>query len=159
MTEYTIGIEEEFQLVDPKTRDLQSSISEILASGRDVLGDQLKQEIFQAMVEVGTVICRDIDEAAREVRSLRHEVGKLAEQAGARLVASGTHPFAHWQEMDLTPNDRYLWLADHLQEVARSIAVFGLHVHIGVPDRDQAIELMNELRYFLPHMLALSANS
>jgi len=159
MTEYTIGIEEEFQLVDPQTRDLKSSITEILDSGRHVLGDQLKQEIFQSMVEVGTVICRDVQEADTEVRSLRREVARLAQDAGARLVAAGTHPFAHWQEIELTPNDRYIWLAEHLQEVARSIAVFGLHVHIGVDDRDQSIELMNELRYFLPHMLALSANS
>jgi len=158
-TEFTVGIEEEFQVIDPETRDLRSSFTEILESGKEILQEQIKQEIFQAMVEVGTVICHDVDEARREVIHLRRTVGDLAESAGGRVVASGTHPFAAWQDLELTPDDRYITLTEQLQEIARSIAVYGLHVHVGVDDRDQAIEIMNEARYFLPHILALSVNS
>jgi carboxylate-amine ligase len=159
MAEYTIGIEEEFQLIDPETRSLRSSVSEILDTGKPVLGELLKQEMFQAMVEVGTPICRDVTEAKGEVISLRRAVAELAEDAGCRVVASGTHPFSDWESLEITPHERYIELEKNLQEIARSIAVYGLHVHVGVPDRDLAIDLMNEVRYFLPHVLALSVNS
>jgi glutamate---cysteine ligase / carboxylate-amine ligase len=158
-THFTVGIEEEFQIVDPETRDLRSSVSEVIASGREILQDQLKQEMFQAMIEVGTEICDNVDEARSEVVRLRRAVGQIVEGLGSKLVAGGTHPFANWLRMDVTEDDRYISLTEQLQEIARSIAVFGLHVHVGVDDRDQAIELMNEVRYFLPHILALSVNS
>jgi glutamate---cysteine ligase / carboxylate-amine ligase len=158
-TEFTVGIEEEFQLVDPETRNLQSSVSEILESGGELLHDQLKKEIFQHMVEVGTVICEDVEQARGEVVRLRAIVSDLAEKAGSRIVAAGTHPFATWQDHRITPDERYISLQENLQDIARSIAVYGLHVHVGVDDRDQAIELMNEMRYFMPHLLALSVNS
>jgi glutamate---cysteine ligase / carboxylate-amine ligase len=158
-TEFTVGIEEEFQVIDPETRDLRSSVSEILASGTPVLHDQLKQEMFQAMIEVGTVICRDVNEARTEVIKLRRAVSGLAEELGARIVASGAHPFASWQDLDITDDERYRLLTENLQDIARSISVYGLHVHVGVDDRDHSIELMNEVRYFLPHILALSVNS
>src|SRR5256885_14697226 len=99
---FTVGIEEEFQLVDPETRDLRSSVTEILADGRDILGEQIKKEMFQAMVEVGTEICRDVEEAREQVIYLRKTVGDLAERAGTRLAASGSHPFSHWQHLDIT---------------------------------------------------------
>jgi carboxylate-amine ligase len=159
MAGFTIGIEEEFQLIDPATRSLRSSITEILDSGRQVLGEQLKQEMFQAMVEVGTTICNDVTEARAEVVSLRRAVAELADSAGCKVVAAGTHPFADWESLDITPHQRYIELEQNLQEIARSISVYGLHVHVGVPDRDLAIDLMNEVRYFLPHILALSVNS
>jgi glutamate---cysteine ligase / carboxylate-amine ligase len=158
-TEFTVGIEEEFQIIDPETRDLQSSVTEVLASGREILQDQIKQEMFQAMVEVGTNICRDVNEAKDEVIRLRRTVAGIVEGLGCKLVAAGTHPFANWLRMDVTEDDRYISLTEQLQEIARSIAVFGLHVHVGIEDRDQSIELMNEARYFLPHILALSVNS
>lgn len=158
-TEFTVGIEEEFQLVDPETRNLRSSITQILASGQGVLGEHLKKEMFQHTVEVGTEICRDIEEARGEVIRLRQAVARLAEEVGTRLVAAGAHPFAEWLEMDITDDERYISLTKDLQDIGRSIAVYGLHVHVGVDDRDRAIELMNEARYFLPHILALSVNS
>jgi carboxylate-amine ligase len=158
-TEYTLGIEEEFQLVDPETRNLRSSITAIVASGKSLLKDQLKQEMFQSMVEVGTPICRDIEEARQAVVELRSSLARLAYEAGARLVAGGTHPFASWQDLDITEDERYMQLAENLQDVARSISVYGLHVHVGIEDRDRSIEIMNEVRYFLPHILALSVNS
>jgi carboxylate-amine ligase len=158
-TKFTVGIEEEFQIVDPETRDLRSSVTEILAQGSELLKEQLKKEMFQAMVEVGTEICDDVEQARAEVIRLRRVVGDLVRAAGGRLVASGTHPFGNWQNMDITDDERYASLTEQLQEIARSIAVYGLHVHVGVDDRDQSIELMNEARYFLPHILALSVNS
>ena len=158
-SEFTIGIEEEFQLIDPDTRELRSSVKEILKSGQPVLGEQLKLEMFQAMVEVGTSICRDVEEARQEVICLRRTVSDLAEEVGCRLIASGAHPFTHWAKMEITEHERYLELAENLQRIARTIAVYGLHVHVGVDDRDRAIEIMNEARYFLPHILALSSNS
>lgn len=158
-TKFTVGIEEEFQIVDPESRDLRSSVTEILAQGSEVLKDQIKKEMFQAMVEVGTEICDDVEQARTEVIHLRRVVSELAEAAGGRLVASGTHPFGRWQNMDITDDERYASLTEQLQEIARSIAVYGLHVHVGVDDRDHSIEIMNEARYFLPHILALSVNS
>jgi glutamate---cysteine ligase / carboxylate-amine ligase len=158
-TKFTVGIEEEFQIVDPETRDLRSSVTEILAQGSELLKEQLKKEMFQAMVEVGTEICDDVEQARAEVIHLRRVVGDLVRAAGGRLVASGTHPFGNWQNMDITDDERYASLTEQLQEIARSIAVYGLHVHVGVDDRDHSIEIMNEARYFLPHILALSVNS
>lgn len=158
-TKFTVGIEEEFQIVDPATRDLRSSVTEILAQGSEHLKEQLKKEMFQAMVEVGTEICDDVEQARAEVTRLRRTVGELAQAAGGRLVASGTHPFGNWQNMEITDDERYVSLTEQLQEIARSIAVYGLHVHVGVDDRDHSIGLMNEARYFLPHILALSVNS
>jgi carboxylate-amine ligase len=158
-TAFTVGIEEEFQIVDPESRDLRSSVTEVLATGREILQDQIKMEMFQAMVEVGTTICADVEEARGEVIRLRRALMDIVEGLGCRLIASGTHPFAHWQHMDITVDERYISLTEQMQEIARSIAVYGLHVHVGVDDRDQSIELMNEARYFLPHILALSVNS
>jgi carboxylate-amine ligase len=157
--EYTIGIEEEFQLIDPDTRDLREGVTEMLDSGREVLGEQIKQEMFQTMVEVGTEICRTIDEARDQVLHLRRTVADLAQERGLRVVAAGTHPFAHWDDLAITVDERYIELEKLLQQIARSIAVHGLHVHVGLEDRDLGIEIMNEARYFLPHMLALSTNS
>ena len=157
--QFTVGIEEEFQIVDPNTRSWKSSISEILAHGHSALGEQLKMEMFQSMVEVGTVICSDVEEARREVVRLRRAVGDLAEDLGLRLMAAATHPFAQWEQLEITEDDRYVMLSQDLQDIARSIAVYGLHVHVGVDDRDQSIGIMNEARYFLPHILALSSNS
>lgn len=158
-TEFTVGIEEEFQIIDAETRDLRSSVTQILAGGRNRLGEQIKKEMFQHMVEVGTVICADVNEARREVIHLRKTVSELAAELGRKVVAAGTHPFAEWQTMQITDDARYHSLTVDLQEIARSIAVYGLHVHVGVEDRDLAIDIMNEARYFLPHILALSVNS
>ena len=158
-TEFTIGVEEEFQIIDPETRNLRSSITEMLASGEPILGDHIKKEMFQAMVEVGTPVCADVTEARKQVISLRRDISSLAEEIGTSIVAAGAHPFADWQEMEITDDTRYISLTADLQEIARSIAVYGMHVHVGIEDRDHAVEIMNEARYFLPHILALSTNS
>ncbi|MBV9760140.1 MAG: carboxylate-amine ligase [Acidobacteriaceae bacterium] len=156
----TIGIEEEYQTIDPETRDLRSHIdSEIISKGKMLLKEAVKAEMHQSVVEVGTGICRDIKEAARELKCLRSEIVGLAKQNGLRLAAAATHPFADWRKQDIYPDERYQIIVQDLKMVARANLIFGLHVHIGVEDRQDQIHLMNAARYFLPHILALSTNS
>ncbi|HEV8132947.1 MAG TPA: carboxylate-amine ligase [Acidobacteriota bacterium] len=159
MKRYTIGIEEEFQIVDPATGELRSSIKEMLERGREILGDSIKPEMHQSMVEVGTSVCQDIEQARQEVYRLRRGVARLAEEKGLKIMAASTHPFSHWLEQSITEHERYINLVQEVQVLARSLLVFGLHIHIGVEDRERAIHIMNAARYFLPHMLALSVNS
>jgi carboxylate-amine ligase len=157
---FTIGIEEEFQVVDPATRELRSHISEIFEQGRQVLKERMKPELHQAVVEIGTEICPDIKAARRDVTATRAYLARLARENGLRIAAAGTHPFSHWAAVGITDgNPRYEKLIEDLQVVARANLIFGLHVHIGVEDREQQIKIMNAARYFLPHMLALSVNS
>jgi glutamate---cysteine ligase / carboxylate-amine ligase len=156
----TIGIEEEYQTIDPETRDLRSHIdSEIIAKGKMLLKEAVKAEMHQSVVEVGTGICRDIKEAARELKDLRLQIVNLAKQNGLRLASAATHPFADWRKQDIYPDERYAIIVQDLKMVARANLIFGLHVHIGVEDRQDQIHLMNAARYFLPHILALSTNS
>jgi carboxylate-amine ligase len=157
--EFTIGIEEEFQIVDPETRDLRSHVSEILEQGRMMLGEQVKPEMHQCMVEVGTGICRDIHQAREDLFRLRRVVSMLAERQGLKVVAASTHPFAHWAGQKITEHDRYMKLVEDMQVLSRSLLIFGLHVHVGVEDRETAIHIMNAARYFLPHVLTLSTSS
>jgi carboxylate-amine ligase len=156
----TIGIEEEYQTVDPETRDLKSHISaEIIQKGRTLLGEVVKPEMHQSVVEIGTGICANIQEAKAEVRDIRRQIVNLARANGLRLSAGGTHPFAHWANQEIYPDDRYRIIVEDMKMVARANLIFGLHVHIGVEDRETAIQIMNGARYFLPHILALSTNS
>ena len=157
---FTLGIEEEYQTIDPETRDLKSHIQmEIIAKGRTLLREAVKPEMHQSVIEVGTGVCKDIKEARRQIFELRREICKLARQNGLRLAASGTHPFADWRKQEIYPDQRYMEIVEDMKVVARSNLIFGLHVHVGVEDREIAIHLMNAARYFLPHILALSTNS
>jgi carboxylate-amine ligase len=157
--QFTLGIEEEFQIVDPQTRELRSRVSEILAEGKTLLGEQLKPEMIQSMIEVGTGICKDIKEARTDITNLRGTVAGLARKQGLEIVAAGTHPFSHWQDQKIFDNDRYNLIVEENQIIARSLLTFGLHVHVGIADPDRAIHIMNAVRYMLPHMLALSTSS
>jgi len=157
---FTIGIEEEYQTIDPVTRDLRSHIdAEIIAKGKMQLKEAVKAEMHQSVVEVGTGICNNIQEAHQEVRHLRASIITLARENGLRLAAAGTHPFADWRKQEIYPDERYHVIVEDMKTVARANLIFGLHVHIGVEDRETAIHLMNAARYFVPHMLALSSNS
>jgi carboxylate-amine ligase len=155
----TIGIEEEFQLIDPVTRDLKSHILQILEENKTILAERIKPEIHQSVAEVGTGICKTVQDAEKEVLSLRRFLKELAEKQGLQIAAAGTHPFADWREQQIFPNERYDKLVEEMQLIARANLIFGLHVHIGIEDRDLQIQIMNEYRYFLPHLLALSTNS
>ena len=156
---FTIGVEEEFQIVDPETCELRSHVSELLASSAPTLGDQIKRELHQSIVEVGTKICGNINELQDEIFRIRRELTSSAERVGLSVAAAGTHPFSHWKDQILSPGVRYDSIVEELQQLARSLLIFGLHVHVAVPDREAAISLMNEARYFLPHLLALSTSS
>jgi len=154
----TIGIEEEFQIVDAQGQ-LKSHIETLLAAAGGRFGDQLKREMMQSVVEAGTKICADIGEARDEIVTLRGSIAALLRPAGLRIASAGTHPFSHWQDQEVTEAERYKILEEELQDVIRELLIFGLHVHVGIPDREQRIEVMNEARYFLPHLLAISTSS
>jgi len=156
----SIGIEEEYQTIDPVTLDLRSHINvEMIAQGKRQLDERVKSEMHQSVVEVGTGVCKTMSEARADIVNLRRSMVELAEANGLLLVAGATHPFADWRVQDIYPDERYLQVVEDMQLVARSNLIFGLHVHVGIEDRDTAIHLMNQIRYFLPHLLALSSNS
>src|SRR5689334_17796403 len=156
---FTIGVEEEFQIVDPETWELRSHVSELLASSTPAFGDLVKRELHQSIVEVGTKICANVEELVPAVIGSRRALAEAAERVGLRVAAAGTHPFSSWTDQRLSPGERYENIVDELQLLARSLLIFGLHVHVAVPDQSLTIELMNEARYFLPHLLALSTSS
>jgi glutamate---cysteine ligase / carboxylate-amine ligase len=159
MFRFTLGVEEEFQIVDPTSGELRSHVSELLASSAPVLGDQIKRELHQSIVEVGTKICGDVSELRGEIFRTRRDLSDSAERVGLAVAAAGTHPFSHWKDQVLSPGVRYDSIVEELQQLARSLLIFGLHVHVAVPERQTAIDLMNQARYFLPHLLALSTSS
>jgi carboxylate-amine ligase len=156
---FTVGVEEEFQIVDPATWELRSHVSQLLASSAPTFGDQIKRELHQSIVEVGTKICATVAELAEEIIRIRRDLADSAERVGLRVAAAGTHPFSSWVDQALSPGERYETIVEELQQLARSLLIFGLHVHVAVPDRSTMIDLMNEARYFLPHLLALSTSS
>jgi len=156
----TIGIEEEYQTIDPETRDLRSHIQmEMLSKAKLKIAEKVKPEMHQAVVEVGSKICHNIKEAREDMTNLRREMISLAAENGLLLGSASTHPFADWKVQEIYPDERYYRVVEDMQLVARANLVFGLHVHVGIEDRDTAIHIMNSLRYFLPHILALSSNS
>jgi glutamate---cysteine ligase / carboxylate-amine ligase len=156
---FTIGIEEEYQVVDPETRELRSYITQILERGQTVLREQIKPELHQSMIEVGTHPCRTVQEARAEVVRLRGTIAGLAAQHNLRIIAAGTHPISTWMTQEITPFERYKGVVEEMQQLALQLLIFGMHVHVGVPNDQVAIELMNVARYFLPHILALSTSS
>src|SRR5271167_3770854 len=157
---FTLGIEEEYQTVDPETRDLRSHIAtEMLAKGKLRLEERVKAEMHQSVIEVGTRVCKTIQIAQEDLFDLRRNMIALAEEHDLLLIAGATHPFADWRVQEIYPDPRYAQVVEDLQLVARANLIFGLHVHVGIEDREAAIRVMNSLRYFLPHILALSTNS
>jgi len=155
----TIGIEEEYQIIDAETRELTSYVSEFLDQGALIFRDQVKPEFLQSQIEVGSHVCRNIREARLKVRRLRNMVSDVAEANHCRIVAAGTHPFSRWEKQQITPKARYQGLAGDLKMVVRQLLIFGMHIHIGIPDRQLQIDIMNQVQYFLPHILALSTSS
>ena len=155
----TIGIEEEYQLIDPETRELRSYITQILEEGRRILREQVKPELHQSIVEVGTTVCRTPAEARADLVRLRSEICGLARRNGLAIAAAGTHPFSSWMDQETTPQDRYAGVKEDMQELAQRLLIFGTHVHIGIEDREFLIDAMNVARYLLPHVLCLSTSS
>jgi glutamate---cysteine ligase / carboxylate-amine ligase len=157
---FTLGIEEEYQTVDPETRDLRSHIAtEMLAKGKLRLEERVKAEMHQSVIEVGTRVCSNIQVAQEDLFDLRRNMIDLAQEHNLLLIAGATHPFADWRVQEIYPDPRYAQVVEDLQLVARANLIFGLHVHVGIEDREAAIRIMNAMRYFLPHIMALATNS
>ena len=160
----TLGIEEEYQIIDPQTLDLRTYISELLTQDQIRAKKlDLKPELMQSQVEVGSHICHNIKEARAEIVRLRRDVLELADENGLMIAAASTHPFARWEDQIITEGTRYKELLDDMQGVARQLLIFGMHVHVGFGDdpesREILINIMNQARYFVPHLLALSTSS
>ena len=154
----SIGIEEEYQIVDPETRELRSYITEFIDNGKLVLMEcELKPELHQSMVELGTPVCKDVAQCAEE--ALVAGDLRLAQSKGVEIVAASTHPFSKWMDQPVTPFERYQGVLEEMQLLAQRLLIFGMHVHVGVEDRTFAIDAMNVVRYMLPHILALSTSS
>lgn len=156
---YTLGIEEEFQIIDPVSRELQSHIHSIFEEGKIMLKENFKPEMHASVIETGTNICKNIREARNEVTKLRNSLAMLSDQFGLRIAASGTHPFSHWRDQAITDHPRYKEIINEMQDAARANLIFGMHVHVGIANREIGIQIMNAARYFLPHIFALSTNS
>jgi carboxylate-amine ligase len=156
---FTLGVEEEYMVLDPETRELKSHEQKIVQEGQKMIKDKVKAEMHQAVVEVGTDICKNIDEAFDDISLLRKTISEIAQSLGFSMGAAGTHPFSHWQSQLITDHVRYNEIVNELQEAARSNLIFGLHVHVGMESREMANHIANSTRYFLPHIYALSTNS
>ncbi len=156
---FTLGIEEEFQIIDPVTRELRSYIEQFMADGKVLLKEHVKPEMHQSVVELGTEICDNVACARQQVLELRSQLAAVAARRGLQIASAGTHPFSHWMDQLITADERYATVVKDMQQIARVNLIFGLHVHVGIPDREAAIDVMNQARYFLPHLYALSVNS
>ena len=158
--ELTIGIEEEYLLVDRKTRDLVNEPpKELMSECQSLLRGQVAAEFLQSQIEVGTRVCKTVAEARSDLAHMRSTVSEVANKYGFAPIAASTHPFAYWGEQRRTEKERYRILARDMQALARRLLICGMHVHIGIADEDLRIDLMNQVSYFLPHLLALSTSS
>jgi carboxylate-amine ligase len=156
---FTLGVEEEYQIIDPETRDLRSHLSKIVDGAKIILNEQVKAEMHQSVVEVGTNICKNVKEAKDEIRFLRSKIVELAAKQNLVVGGAGTHPFSRWQDQPITDDPRYHHIVNELQDAARSNLIFGMHCHVGIENREIGLQLMNQATYFLPHIFALSTNS
>ena len=156
---FTIGVEEEFQIIDPMTCELRSHVMQLVNEVSPSIQDQVKHEMHQSIVETGTKICENVGELRIEMHRTRGELIAAAERAGLQVAAAGTHPFSSWIDQVISPGERYENIVEELQQLARSLLIFGMHIHVAMPDRQTTIDMMNMVRYFLPHLLSLSTSS
>ncbi len=158
---FNIGIEEEYQIVDPQTGELRSYITQFLEDAQrlKLIELELKPELHQSIVEVGTRVCATPAEARQELIRLRRGVIELADRNGLKIAAAGTHPFSHWRTQAITPLERYTTVRSDMAQLAQQLLIFGTHVHIGIEDPEFVIDCMKVARYFVPHVLCLSTSS
>ena len=157
---FTIGIEEEYLLVDKETRSLVVDPPEsLMTECEERCGAQVTSELLRSQIEIGTKVCKNIKEAEVELRRLRRIIIEVAANHGMSPIASSTHPFSRWSEQKQTEKDRYNALTIEMQAAARRLLICGMHVHVGINDDELRIDLMNQMSYFLPHLLALSCSS
>jgi carboxylate-amine ligase len=158
--DFTIGIEEEYLVVDRETRDLIKSPPDSMWKAlENILGSQVSPEFLKAQIEVGTRVCSTVAEAREDLARMRRGLSGVVNEYGAAIIASSTHPFANWSEQETTEDPRYMRLASDYQQVARQLVICGMHVHVGIGDPHLRIDLMNQVKYMLPHLLALSTSS
>lgn len=156
---FTLGVEEEYQIIDPETRELRNYISQMVEASTALDEIELQPELHQSVVEVATRICEDIHAVRREVVRNRRIASEIARRVGVRIAAASTHPFSSWKDQEISTKERYVQSVAEMQDAARANLIFGMHVHVGIPDRELLIAVYNQARYFLPHLLALSTSS
>jgi len=157
--DFTIGVEEEYQIINPHTRALTQRAGRVLSKARKSLGEQVENELYLSQIEVGTPVCRTLADVRSHLVRLRRTILSAASQNGSTIAAAGTHPFSRWEDQTLTPKPRYQGLEEEYQQLSREEVIFGCHVHVGISDRDAAIRVMNRSRPWLATLLALSCNS
>jgi len=156
---FTIGVEEEFQIIDPATMELRSHVMQLVSAASPDIVEQVKHEMHQSIVETGSKICDSVADLRIEMHRTRGELIAAAERADIQIVAAGTHPFSSWIDQVISHGERYENIVEELQQLARSLLIFGMHIHVAMPDKQTTIDMMNMVRYFLPHLLALSTSS
>ncbi len=156
---FTFGIEEEYHLVDLHTRDLAAAPADLMAACEEDLGKQVAPEFFRSQIEIGTQPCSSFAQARKELSRLRATIARRAAEFGLAPIAASTHPFARKARLETTPKERYLALARDFGGIGRRLSICGMHVHVAIEDADDRIDLMNQVRYFLPHLLMLSTSS
>ena len=154
----TLGVEEEYQIIDPETRELSSYITKIM-DGDQVIFREVKPELHQSVVEMGTEVCQTPAEVRDEIIRIRRTVMDLAAKEGLKIVAAASHPFSSWTTQEVTPLERYVTIQEDLRDVALKNLIFGMHVHVGIEDREFLIDAYNVARYFMPHVLCLTTSS
>ncbi len=157
---FTLGVEEEYLLVDKKTRGLVIDPPEtLMAEAEERCGSQVTSEFLRSQIEIGTKVCNNIQEVREDLSSLRRSIIEVADNHGLAPIAASTHPFSSWTDQKHTEKDRYDQLTHEMQGAARRLVICGMHVHVGIEDKELRIDLMNQMSYFLPHLLALSCSS
>ncbi len=157
--ELTLGVEEEYQIIDPVTRQLHGQAEAVLTAARETLGEAVQPELHRSQVEIATPVCQNLADVRAKLTYCRQAVIAAAETAGCQIAAAGTHPFSHWADQEVTPKPRYQELVNDYQQLMREQVIFGCHVHVGISDRELAIQIMNRARVWLTPLLALTANS
>jgi carboxylate-amine ligase len=156
---FSIGVEEEYQIIHSETRELYSKAEEILPIAKQVLGEEVQPELKRSQIEIATPVCQTLAEVRTELNHARRAVIEAATAHGANIAAAGTHPFSRWQDQPLMPKERYESLLDDFQQLAREMVIFGCHVHVGIQDREMAVQVLDRARYWMAPLLALTANS
>jgi carboxylate-amine ligase len=157
--DFTIGVEEEFQIVDATTRELRPRAGRLLRHAREAVGDDVTNELYLSQIEIGTPVCHTLAEVRAELVRHRRALIAAARREGSRVAAAGTHPFSHWDDQPLTPKPRYRGIAAEFREIIREQVTFGCHVHVGFIDREAAVQVMNRARPWVAPLVALAANS
>jgi len=155
----TIGVEEEYQIIDPKTRELTGRAGHVMAIAQDAGDANVQREVYQSQIEIATSICDSLAEARAELVRARSTIINAARQDGNAIAAAGTHPFSDWRDQEVTPKERYQNLVQDYRQIMQDLVIFGCHVHVGISDREVAVQVLNRSRVWLPVLLALCSNS